>query len=166
MLKAEGFVYIYGASPNKPVGKSMLLARVPEAKLADFAEWRFYAKGEWSISEDDATALCAGLANEYSVSWQPALKQYVAVFTENGISRNIRLRRASAPSGPWSEAVTIYQCPETNQNVFCYAAKAHPGLAQSPDELVVTYVVNAMNFGDVLNDARLYWPQFLRVKVR
>lgn len=166
VLKAEGFVYIYGASPNKPVGKSMLLARVPEAKLADFAEWRFYAKGEWSISEDDATALCAGLANEYSVSWQPALKQYVAVFTENGISRNIRLRRASAPSGPWSEAVTIYQCPETNQNVFCYAAKAHPGLAQSPDELVVTYVVNAMNFGDVLNDARLYWPQFLRVKVR
>ncbi len=165
VLKADGFIYIYGAQPNWPVGKAMLLARVPEGKLADFNEWRFYAKGEWSNSADDASPLCAGLANEYSVSWQPALKQYVAVFTENGISRNIKMRTASVPSGPWSAPVTIYQCPETNKNTFCYAAKAHPTLAQSPDELIVTYAVNANDFWQVLKDASLYWPQFLKVKV-
>ena len=166
VLKADGFVYIYGARPSRPVGKSMLLARVPEEKLSDFGEWRFYAKGEWSKNADDATALGADLANEYSVSWQPALKQYVAVYTENGLSRNIRLKTASAPAGPWSQSVVIYQCPETNKNTFCYAAKAHPTLAQSPDELVVTYVANTMNFRQVLDDARLYWPKFLRVRLR
>ena len=106
------------------------------------------------------------MANEYSVSWQPALKQYVAVYSENGISRNIRMKTAGTPSGPWSQGVTVYQCPETNKNTFCYAAKAHPTLAQAPDELIVTYAVNAMDFWQVLKDARLYWPEFVRVKLR
>lgn len=34
------------------------------------------------------------------------------------------------------------------------------------DELVISYVANAFDWGKVINDPRLYWPRFVRVKVR
>ena len=49
--------------------------------------------------------------------------------------------------------------------VFCYAAKAHPELTATRDELLITYAANSWNFWDLFNDARLYWPRFVRVNL-
>jgi hypothetical protein len=61
----------------------------------------------------------------------------------------------------------VYRCPEMNWSpkVFCYAAKAHPELTSAPDELLISYAANSWNFWDLFNDARLYWPRFVRVKL-
>ena len=45
---------------------------------------------------------------------------------------------------------------------FTYAAKGHASLSR-PGELLVTYLVNSQNFGDVVNDTSIYHPKFLRV---
>ena len=61
----------------------------------------------------------------------------------------------------------LYTCPEMKEDkkVFTYAGKAHPHLA-SGNELVITYAVNSFELAPVINNAELYWPRFVRVKLK
>jgi hypothetical protein len=167
VLATNGFVYIFGTCERKGAGKTMILARAPETDLGDFASWQFRAHDDWTTNAADMADLCSGMASEYSVSWLPALRRYVLICTENGLSEKIIARTAPQPWGPWSEATVVYRCPEAkwDKRIFCYAAKAHPMLAPAPDELIVTYAANSFDFAQVVNDARLYWPRFVRVKL-
>jgi hypothetical protein len=167
VLTADGFIYIFGARERKRAGKTMILARAPEASLEHFASWQFRARDGWSTNVADAADLCGEVANEYSVSWLPALRRYVLICTENGLSEKIIARTAIEPWGAWSDAAVIYHCPEATwgKNIFCYAAKAHPMLTSATDELIVTYAANSFDFAQITNDARLYWPRFVRVKL-
>jgi len=96
------------------------------------------------------------------------LQRYVLVCTENGLSDKVIARTAPEPWGPWGAPRVVYGCPEAawSQRVFCYAAKAHPMLASQPDELIISYAANSYDLSGVINDARLYWPRFLRVQVK
>ena len=168
ILATNGFIYIYGTRERKSGGKTMILARAPETDLGDFPSWQFRAHNGWTTNMAGMAELCSGMASEYSVSWLPALGRYVLVCTENGLSEKIIARTATEPWGPWSEASVVFRCPEAawDKRIFCYAAKAHPMLASAPDELIVTYAANSFEFSQVVNDARLYWPRFVRVKLR
>jgi hypothetical protein len=167
VLATNGFVYIFGTW-EKGHGKKMILARAPETTLADFSSWQFRARNAWSTNVIEAAELCGRMASEYSVSWLAALRKYVLICTQDGLSDKIQLRTASAPWGPWSDAKVVYQCPDVKfgKNVFCYAAKAHPMLATQPDELVITYAANSYELSDLMNDPRLYWPRFVRLQVQ
>jgi hypothetical protein len=166
VLATNGFVYIFGTHDVRGRDRKMLLARVPENSLADFSSWQFRTQTDWSTNVADAADLCGRMASEYSVSWLPKLNQFVLVVTDNGLSPKIILRTAPNPRGPWSDAKVIYRCPDVawDKRIFCYAAKAHPMLAQSPDELILTYAANSYEFSKLMGDARLYWPRFVRVR--
>ena len=171
MLKADKHIYIYGTKDelNGDIRhKSMILARVPETQIDHFDQWRFYSAGEWTADFSRSSSLCSDMANEFSVSYLAAIGKYVLVFSEKGFSKNIVVRFAPEPWGPWSEPRRIYACPEAERsaNVFCYAAKGHPDLSDAPDELIVTYVANSLDFEKVAADATLYRPRFLRVRFR
>jgi hypothetical protein len=166
-LREGEYLYIYGTDEDvKANGRDryLILARVPIATADDFATWRFYRDGRWETEFRTAARLIGGMASECSVSYLPAFKRYVLVYTEGGLSARILARTATAPWGPWSASKTIYQCPEASwdKRVFCYAAKAHTSQADG-NELVVSYVANSFDFWHVANDARLYWPRFIRV---
>ena len=135
--------------------------------MKEFSSWRFYRAGEWVADCGKADHLADGLANECSVSYLPALKSYVLVYTESGLSPRILARTADKPWGRWSAPTVIYQCPEAcwDKKIFCYSAKAHPELAKD-DELVISYVANSFDFWQVAADARLDWPRFIRVRVK
>ncbi|MBA4146682.1 MAG: DUF4185 domain-containing protein [Verrucomicrobia bacterium] len=166
VMKDKGFVYIYGnnSGPEKAV-KGMIVARVPERKFASFDDWRFFSNGKWTTDFKSATPISDETASEASVSYWPALKKYVFVHTQS-IWGKVMLRTADKPSGPWSEPTLLYECPEMKypSKVFCYAGKAHPQLSSKRDELIITYASNSFDVGEVIKDARLYFPHFLRVK--
>ena len=170
LLQAEDFIYIYGfdEQPKDNGHESfMILARAPKDKLADFNQWQFYANGQWLSDWQQVTPLFP-IGTEYSVSYQKMLEQYVVVYWDTAccFSKKALLRHASTPYGPWSEPLTLYTCPEMDwhpQN-YCYAAKGHPELSYTADELIITYVANSLDFGQLFSDARLYWPRFLRIK--
>ena len=84
------------------------------------------------------------------------------------MSDQIIARTAPEPWGPWSAPRLVYCCPETtwSDRIFCYAAKAHPMLATQPNELIITYAANSYDLSQVVNDAQLYWPRFVRVQVK
>jgi hypothetical protein len=168
LLRSDGEVYIYGTVDETAGGllrKDVILARAPAAALGDFSRWRFWSAEGWSAEADRAEPVCRDAANEFSVSFQPALGRFVMVYTRGSLSADIVLRHAPAPEGPWSEPVWLYRCPEAewDARIFCYAAKGHPALSEAGD-LVVTYTTNSADFDLVLNDARLYRPRFLRVR--
>ena len=168
VMKESDFIYIYGADENwsiGPDGRSMIVARVPAEKIADFKQWRFFSDGQWQVDLTGASKLFAGTATEYSVCYQPSIGRYVTVYTEIGLSKNIMMRLSPTPIGPWSKACRIYECPEVKwyKTYFCYAAKAHPEIS-AKDELIVTYVCNSTDFWQMASDARIYRPRFLKIK--
>ena len=169
VLKQGSWLYVYGTTEDIVDGfhhKFMILARVAENRLLEFDQWRFYVKGRWSPDFTKAERLCDDMANEYSVSYLPSLGKFIAVYTENGSSRNIVARFASHPWGPWCRPIDLYQCPEMSRakDIICYAAKGHPELSIAPNELIVTYVANSTDFYKMAADARLYRPRFIRVR--
>ena len=168
VLATNGYVYVYGNREHKGGGKQMILARVPDSGLMDFPAWQFRSRDGWTNNVSGLDDLCPGLASEYSVSWLPALQRYVLICTKGGMSDQIIARTAPEPWGPWSAPRVVFRCPEMTWNPrnFCYAAKAHPMLALQPDELIVTYAANSYELSGVINDARLYWPRFVRVRVK
>jgi len=168
IMKEGRYVYIYGASEDRSKGfggRSAIVARVREEKMTDFPAWRFYGDGEWKANIGKADGLFGGTATEYSISYQAELKKYVAIYTENGLSRHVLMRTASAPVGPWSRPQKVFECPEAgwDKTYFCYAAKGHPEIS-GENELIVTYVCNSMDFWAMAKDARIYRPRFLRIK--
>jgi hypothetical protein len=170
VYRDDKHVYVYGTeqSPARPFpSRKLIVARAPVDKLADFDTWRFYANGEWKADVKDATPQVGGLGSELSVVYVAGLKRYALVYSENGLSDRIVGRFATSPEGPWSEPVLLYTCPEMKKDkkVFTYAAKAHAHLA-GENELVISYAVNSFELAPVMNNADLYWPTFVRVKLK
>lgn len=171
LLKDKSSVYIYGYNENWAHGtnkRDMIAARVPADKIADFAQWRFFDNGKWQAGTTRISDLFNGIATEYSVSYQPLIKQYVAIYSENGVSRNITARFSPTPTGPWSKPCKLYEYPECDwhQNYFCYAAKGHPAISTKDNELIITYVCNSMKLRQLSQNARIYWPRFLSVNMK
>jgi hypothetical protein len=169
LMPHAGFVYVYGTEerpPQKGFGRQMILARVEAGAVNDFNRWTFFAANGWTNSFQDVMPLAPGVPSESSVTYVPALRRFVFVGNEAFLSPRISARSAPQPWGPWSAPETLYDGPEAkwNKNIFCYAGKAHPSLS-SGDELVISYAANSFSFAEVLNDARLYWPRLVRVKL-
>lgn len=168
VLTQGDYCYIYGIAVERVQGllsKHMILARAPVDRLGDFHSWRFFADGEWIADVSRAGRVCENVASEFSVSFQSVLNQYVLVFTEEGLSESIVIRLSPTLHGPWSSPIRVYRCPEARRDarIFCYAAKGHPEIAVSPEELIITYVTNSTDFELIRSDASLYRPRFLRI---
>ena len=172
VVMKEDHCYVYGTVAEMVKGRiswHMILARAPIGRLADFSSWLFFRDGEWIADVNRAGRICENVASEFSVSFQPSLNQYVLVYTEKGFSEQSIpsvIRLSPNLHGPWSDPIPIYRCPEAQRDprICCYAAKGHPEIALSPEELILTYVANSCD-GDlkVLGDAGLYRPRFLRI---
>jgi len=171
VLKQGQWIYIYGTTEEVIDGfhhKYMILARAPQSGLAKFDQWQFFVNGRWSADFRKAERLCAGVANEYSVSYLPAMGKYIVVYSDGGSVDNIAARLASNPWGPWDDPVSLYRCPEARwgDNIICYAAKGHPDISEASDELIVSYIANSTDFETMVSDARLYRPRFIRVRIK
>lgn len=168
-LVHEGFLYAYGTEDVIDTFRSrhLILARVPVERVNEPDAWRFLADGNWQPDFRRASRLFDGMGSEAAVLHQPTRGRFVLVYTENGLSERILARAAPVPWGPWSEPVELARCPESKRDpkLLTYAAKAHVTFS-ADDEFAVSYVVNSLDFWQVARDASLYWPRFLRVRLR
>jgi hypothetical protein len=88
------------------------------------------------------------------------------VQSEPMLGSRIFVRTAPQPEGPWSEPKAVYKAPEPerDKSYFAYAAKGHLSLSR-PGELLISYVVNSHDFNKMFNDASIYRPRFITVKL-
>jgi hypothetical protein len=168
VVEQHGQLYVFGYEERgRGIGKRrLILARVPANKVDDFEAWEFRSETDWSAKAADTAPLVDGLATEFSVTPAPDGKGFAAVYTENGLSDRIVGRFAKNPEGPWSAPILLYKCPEMakDKGVFSYAARTH-AWAASGNELVISYCVNAWDFGRLFRDETVYRPMFIRVKL-
>jgi hypothetical protein len=93
-------------------------------------------------------------------------RQFVMVHSEPLLGKRIFVRTAPQPQGPWSKGQAVHTVfdVERHKSYFTYAAKGHAQLSR-PGEVLITYVVNASDFGVGYRDASIYRPRFVRVKL-
>ncbi|MGA2033133.1 MAG: DUF4185 domain-containing protein [Thermoguttaceae bacterium] len=162
-----GTVYIYGTRDQSPLNRQLLLARVAADAVPQFDAWRFYAgHGKWSNRANEAVAVAENLVSELSVEEYADRGKavFIMVHSEPIFGPRVMVRTAARPEGPWTQPLPVYVVPELQRNrlYFTYAAKGHLSLSR-PGELLITYLVNAHDFGAAARDAAIYRPRFIRV---
>ncbi|HEY9843015.1 MAG: DUF4185 domain-containing protein [Candidatus Sericytochromatia bacterium] len=159
-------LYVYGYADRASRRQARLL-RIALADLASGQSESYWDGRGWSPQAQDAVPLFDGFHSEASIHWFAALNKghggYGLIYSAPNLYSQILMRTAPAPTGPWSEAQQLYQIPETRPGVFCYAAKHHPHLARTQNELVLGYACNASDPGRLESDGELYLPRFVRL---
>ncbi len=114
----DGFVFLYGCA----VGLCRL-AKAPLEGATNRASYVFWNGSGFSPSYSDAVASIPGSTAGFSVAWNPWLGQYVS-FASSGIGKEVVMRVAPEPWGPWSDPTTVTTFTKGN----VYAAGQHPAL--------------------------------------
>jgi hypothetical protein len=78
---------------------------------------------------------------------------------------NLGYRLADSATGRWTPIEQFYR-PEEFQipGILIYAAKAHPQLMGS--DFVLTYATNIVGYGRLVARDDLYYPRFLKGKLK
>lgn len=106
-------------------------------------------------------------APEMSVTRVRGLPGYFAVYMPP-LTRRIAMRWAEKPEGPWSESITLYDCPEKEDSILQYSAKTHQELLPedaAAGELIVTYCRNTKKMEEHFSKPDIYFPQALKVRL-
>ena len=153
--------------------KSLVATRLPLNGLNDPKKQLEYlaADGAWKQGFDPthaAPVMTPGIS-ELSIRYHPELKRWLAVMFKPGMfSREIELRTAPAPTGPWSEGQVIYTVPVMRPDVpgydkdtFCYAGKEHPEFEHG--DLVFTYACNTFSVPKLATELNIYFPRVVRM---
>lgn len=161
---------VYGLRTQPGDFAKLIVARVPSGKVTDFAAWEFLGENEvWVKDPEKAVSRCDGMVSEFSIESMKidGKSKYVLVHSELFLGKHVLIRTADSPFGPWTKPVKIFEVPELKKNktYFTYAAKGHAMLSR-PDHLLITYVVNAQDFGAMFRDAEIYRPRFIEVDLR
>jgi hypothetical protein len=160
----DGYLYVYGAR-NGTYVKSLVVARVLPAWIADFGAYRFWNGAAWDPDIHHAASLTSAVSAEFSVS-PLADGRFLLVHMTDLLGSTVAVRYGSSPVGPWGKDIPIWDCPEISltPHIFVYGAKAHPHLSQ-PGQLLISYHVNTFDFAENFGPGGvdIYRPRFITV---
>ncbi|MBM3269510.1 MAG: DUF4185 domain-containing protein [Candidatus Sericytochromatia bacterium] len=154
----KGALYVFAG------GAATFLARVRPDQLGRPAGYAYWAGGDWTPEATRAAKLPES-GPEMSVRWNPHLREFLMVYIPP-LGREIRMRTAAVPWGPWSEAQTVAPCqPAGDPGMSCYGAKQHVELDRDHGrEIVLTYNTNTEP-AKLAGRPDLYWPRLVRVRM-
>lgn len=161
-LKDKAHWYIYGYRDHAGQREAHLM-RLPLGQMIQSTP-EYWGLNGWSHNPYESEPLFQGYQSEGSVHRDPESGKLQMVYTAPGLSDRVVMRSADQPQGPWSLPQTVFRYPEMqDKRYFCYAAKHHPHLSQS-GEWVIGYACNGFKFQDVMNNAKVYIPRFVKVR--
>ncbi len=165
----ESHLYIYGVDESDLGNKKLILARSPAGRVEEVSTWQIYlGNGVWGTFASECYPIAEHLASELSIEPVVIGKTlwYVMVHSEDGFGSHILIRMAQYPEGPWSKPFPVYQVGDIRKDkaLFTYAAKSHVCISR-PGELLISYVINAIDFEMISQNADLYRPRFIRISL-
>lgn len=182
-ISDDKYIYIYCSHRARRNGLDVHPAIIARVLKTDFAKLEFrnteFFKGDkatkkpstsdsnedWTKGASEATVLFPDAAPEMSVTRVKGIPGFIVVYMPP-LSKEIYIRQAMTPEGPWSDRIKIYDCPEKDDGILLYSAKSHQELAREPRELIVTYCRNSKDNEMHYKDAGIYFPQAIRVKLK
>lgn len=124
--KGQGVILI--ASGREYRRSSPCLAFAPIDKVEDRSAYRYWNGASWVEREAEAKPLFVhDEVGEISVAWCAPMKRWLMTYN-SGNPRGILIRTAERPTGPWSEAVTLFD-PKNGYGKFMHAPTASDGMA-------------------------------------
>jgi hypothetical protein len=130
-------VYVYGVRGLGAAGE-VVVARVPLSSVAQRGAYQFWNGSSWVSDVGAAVTVFNGVPAEMTVSWNPYLQRYLAVYS-SVLAGKVVARVASRPEGPWSEPTALLTMKPAVDG-FSYAGREHPGLrTRDGKSLFVTY---------------------------
>lgn len=170
------FLYIYGYQMTTSVitdPPNLVIARIKlenAANMWDMCHWEFRdgKNQRWTKDREKISPVFVRSNTEFSVTFLATSGKYILVANTGKNGKHVTIRFSDTPSGPFTEPIIIYDCPEVNWNplYFCYAVKAHPELSRKPDELIITYLTNSKSLQTCIEDTRIYYPRFIKLKLK
>lgn len=157
------FIYIYNSK------SSTFQKDCPVARLNVNSQEIEYlnASGNFSSSLTDTGFMKLTNGNNLAISNMLTVfrvgSNYVLLTQDDFFGANIHAYKGSSPIGPWGNKTLIYTTPESGGNIWTYNAILHPHIRSEANEILLSYSVNSMNFGDLFADADNYRPWFVWV---
>jgi hypothetical protein len=108
-----------------------------------------------------------------TINYHGDIKKWVMVCGPGFLDNKIRLRTAPTLTGPWSESVIVYECPETipgtaeySRTNFCYLGRE---LIQHYDQttrtMFISYDTNNSDFSAIKANPKIYRPKVITVSL-
>ena len=153
----DGWIYLYGVR-NEDGDQRCYLARVRPDGIEKPDSYLYWDGSGWNPEIGTVKPVLFDMPNEMSVSWNPYLNKWLAVYSE-GITGQIVACTADRPEGPWSDPVLLYTVKKPHPPLpypqLIYAAKEHPALAgKNGKVLQITYI-----------EFEEYYPHLLEIEI-
>jgi hypothetical protein len=157
LLKDSGYTYIYGRKDEVGIPYPHV-ARVKNGELT--GAWEFWDGWVWQSDPSNSRKI-----NNFQVSQQYSVtrhsNKYILITQDIWLSSDIWSFTSVSPTGPWKNKTKIYVTPKLAASSMTYNAWAHPEF-DIDGRLLISYNNNA-DFGELLKNAELYRPTFIRV---
>lgn len=136
VLRDGETLYVFGSVLVEGFAQA-LLARVPVHEIENVSAYAYAGATEdsWHAGVRDAHPL-TGCAQEYSVSYNAYLQAYLMCYAE-GFGRELFLRAAPQPWGPYSEPVSAGKLPHREKAEVVALAFEHPRFARNDGKTIV-----------------------------
>jgi hypothetical protein len=159
VLGWKGSHYVYAG------GLVTHLARLGSGRPGQASAYSYWdGTGSW-VSDVGKAAPLPESGPEMSVRWNPYLNEFL-MFYIPPLGRDVFLRTAPEPWGPWSAGQKVAPCqPEGDPDASCYGAKQHGELDRDGGrDVFLTYNTNVAP-AKLAGRPDLYWPRLLRVRL-
>jgi hypothetical protein len=157
LLEDSTYTYIYGRKAEGGISYPHI-ARAKHGELT--GRWEFWDGWSWLINLSTSRKI-----NNFQVSEQYSVSKhdgkYILLTQDIWFSTDIWTFTSTSPTGPWKNKTKIYSTPKLAASSFTYNAWLHPEFDKD-GTFLLSYNNNA-DFAEVLKNAELYRPCFLRV---
>lgn len=140
VLARDGNAYLYSCERVGDFDNRCRVARVDPARATDPSAYEYLRSGgDWG---DDVRDAVTEIHDQTSMSttFSDFTESYITVAARL-LDENIELRRAESPSGTWSDPITLFEAVKPS-SWFVGDVRAHPGLAEENNHLVITFHSN------------------------
>lgn len=136
----DGNVYSYGCQERADHQFDCLLARAPVGSTNVARGYQYRTLGGWSNDLSSAVPVLKTAQAALSVSFNPYLRRYLAVFLVSGTNQ-IALHTAERPEGPFTQLATVVVPRGARATGELATALEHPELASKCGKhLALTYL--------------------------
>lgn len=140
MVGRDGNVYLYGCRERADQQFDCLLARASVGSANVARGYQYRTLGGWSNDPGSAVPVLKTTQRELSVSFNPYLRRYLAVFLVAGTNQ-IALHTAERPEGPFTQLATVVVPRGARATGELATALEHPELASKCGRhLALTYL--------------------------
>lgn len=172
LAKDSNYLYLF----TEKAGSKTVLLRLPLHYIdSPRGHLEYYSKSHSWKAGIDTTDMIDILPERpgNTINFHSDIKKWVMVCGPDFLDKRIRLRTATDLTGPWSESLTVYECPELTPGTpeyskgnFCYLGRE---LFQHYDKntrtMFLSYDTNNTNSTEIKLNPQIYTPKIITVSL-